>query len=387
MNTNKVAIVGPPHSGKSVFLGGLTALLPRAMHYLFRACPDGEGTWTWQNEAAAKYRRKGSFTKEIVSWYCRKLAKAELAPLTLVDLGGRISKENKRILVEGRIDCAIILAGDLQAVPEWKQFLQDCGVKLLATIHSDYHGKMDKVDGPVPSVHYLERGEDVTSRPVLKKIAAMLLDMVEKKKGNDMDNIILEISNLATEIGKKMKEITLPNGKVISTIQWEGADLIALSRLLHNSSADLPEHVMINGGAPAWLVTAIVHECHPRSVSLNSPDGYVAVGCQKPAGDGAGAGLEFTVERHEDYVLVTAQQEDPSVPLDPKDLGNVAPPAVQMEDVIVLSGRMPNWMMASFAMSYHGIAKAVACFQPGVGATVALTHSASVELGSLIQVD
>ena len=49
MNDNiKVAILGDPHSGKSVFLGALTTLLPRASFYLFRACLDGEGTWTWK---------------------------------------------------------------------------------------------------------------------------------------------------------------------------------------------------------------------------------------------------------------------------------------------------------------------------------------------------
>ena len=58
----KVIICGPPHSGKSVFIGGLRKHLPGS--YLFRANPDGEGTWTYRNDDSASFRRKGKFTKE-----------------------------------------------------------------------------------------------------------------------------------------------------------------------------------------------------------------------------------------------------------------------------------------------------------------------------------
>lgn len=391
----KIAVVGPPHSGKSVFLSGLTKCLDRGSYYLFRACPDGEGSWTWRNEAAARFRRKGRFTKEIVDWYVSSLRKADsLAPLTLVDIGGRITEENRRILCDGEVDAAIILAGDLQAVPEWKTFLEDCGVSVLATIHSDYHGQMDTVDGPILSVHYLERGQDVSSRPVINKIAAMLLDMVKNRVRPEPEmagsgekgekNMKIKINELANQLGKEAVERTLPNGKTISQIVWEGSDLPEVSRLLHNISATLPEVVDIDGAAPAWLVAALVHECHPRSVRLNSPDGFVPVGVKAPEGSGSGPNLEFVVEDRGDWTWITCQQVDPSVPLSPGDLNEVVPPEVPMGAKVVLSGRMPNWLASSLAMAYHGQAKAVALFQPGTGATVAWTHSREVSLGEVI---
>ena len=52
---------------------------------------------------------------------------------------------------------------------------------MVAEIHSDYHGTEDKVDGASHdgilrgSVHHLERGEPVASRPTIKALAEHLL--------------------------------------------------------------------------------------------------------------------------------------------------------------------------------------------------------------------
>jgi len=385
MNNNnlKIAVVGPPHSGKSVFLGGLVENLPSDLYYLFRACPDGEGAWTWTSEDAAMYRRKGTFSKEIVNWYVSVLKKKKgLAPLTLIDLGGRITEENRTIITDGKIDAAIILAGDMSKVKEWESFLKSCNTDVIAVVHSDYKGIKDCTEQDKLSVHFLERGEDVSSRPAIKEIAGMLMDKVKRPIVQDA---VLDISELAGTLGKKEKDITLPNGRTFSSISWEGADLPKISSLLHNDSANLPEVVKINGRAPAWLVTALAHECHPKAVALNSPDGYIGVGCQKPAKKASGENLEFKVEDMGDCVRVTCQQENPDLPLDPQDLDSVVPPEVPMGSIVVLSGRMPNWLVASLAMSYHGV-KAVACFQPGVGATISITHSSQIRLGSLIKI-
>ena len=390
----KVAIVGPPHSGKSVFLGGLCENLPRDKRFLFRACPDGEGSWTWRSSEAAKYRRKGSFSPQIVDWYVEKLRTNNLTPIVLVDVGGRITPENHRILSE--VDAVIILSGALDAIEEWEAFTKDCGCEILARIYSHYHASEDDPMGDPMVVHHLERGEDVSCRPTIQRVAEIILSRIQdavknnNKEDNDMfDNMfkdnILSTNVLAQALGKEKVTRTLPNGRVVEQIVWEGNDLAAISRLLHNASGEMPEVVKIDGPAPAWLVAALVHECHPRHCMANSPDGFVAIGCQRPEGNGSGENLEFSLETREDgWVVVTCQQADPSIPLDPEKLGDVAPPEVPMGAKVVLSGRMPNWLAASLAMAYHGRAKAVALFQPGIGATVAWTHSQEVKLGSVV---
>jgi len=243
-------------------------------------------------------------------------------------------------------------------------------------------------------VHYLERGVDVSSRPVIKKVAAMLLDLVADHISPDQEagcgkeekmDMTLSIPELAKALGKISTERTLPNGRVVSQIVWEPRDLVEISRLLHNKSGSMPDCVDIDGAAPAWLVTALVHELHPRAVRLNSPDGFIPIGCKRPSGDGYGENLEFSLESKEGgWVILTCQMADPSLPLSPGALGDVVPPELPMGSKIILSGRMPNWLSTSLAMSYHGTAKGVALFQPGTGATVAWTHSTEVELGSIV---
>lgn len=384
----KVALLGPPRSGKSVFLGGLTQNLPRNQYYLFRACPDGEGAWTWRSEAAARYRRKGRFTPQLVDWYVNVLGR-ELAPITLIDLGGIPSSENRRILSEGEVEYAIILSSDPAAIPVWREFAEECGVEIIATLHSDYHASADVVRGEAWTVHYLERGVDVSNRPAIQAVAEKILALAdslrwEQKKGQTQ----IHIADIAAMVGKEALESTLPNGRVVTRIEWEGRDLVEVARHLHNRSGEFPGVVHLDGPAPGWLITALVHELHPRFVRVNSPDGFVAIGCQKPSGEGSGPNLRFEVRPGPDgFVVVHAEALDPSEPFSPEDLDKVVPPAVKFGSRVIISGRLPNWMTASLAMAYHGQAAAVAIFQPGVGATVAITHTRAIRLGEVIPLD
>lgn len=382
----KVVICGPPHSGKSVFLQGLCQCLPRDMRYLFRACPDGEGTWTWKSPEAAAYRRKGSFTGEIIEWYAGSLARCNLAPVILVDIGGRITEENRRILCDGRVDAAIILSGTPERIPEWGIFLAELGIPVFARIVSEYPGTADRPDASPMVVHYLERGEDVSCRPTIQKIAAMLLDMAgDKKKEEKSMNYVLSIPHLAETLGKSAQQVTLPNGRVVNQVVWQGEDLPALAKILHNKAAEIGPVVDIDGAAPAWLVAALCHAVHPASVRVNSPDGYVAIGQQKPADSPVGKNLVWNVQiGPQGWTVVTCQMADPSIPLSPADLDGVFPPAVPFGTRVIVSGRIPNWLAATLVMAYHGRAQAVALFQPGIGATVAWTHSRNVHLGALI---
>ena len=203
---------------------------------------------------------------------------------------------------------------------------------------------------------------------------------MELKNGNTV-----VIGDLAKTLGKVPVERTLPNGRVVSQVVWEGHDLVEVDRLFHNESVNFPEVVLIDGAAPGWLVSALVHEVHPRYASVNSPDGFVPIGSRKPSGLGGGENISFTTETRPDgWIHITAQAVDPSVPFAPEDLGDWFPPEVPMGARVVLSGRIPNWGMASLVMSYHGICQAVACFQPGTGSTVVWTHTKGVQLGSVI---
>ena len=67
-------------------------------------------------------------------------------------------------------------------MPEWREFADKVGLTVVAEIHSDYHGTEDKVEGIAQdgilrgSVHHLERGEPVASRPMIVALAEFLVE-------------------------------------------------------------------------------------------------------------------------------------------------------------------------------------------------------------------
>src|SRR3989338_3719348 len=86
-----IAVGGPPHSGKSVFLAELyRQLLARrpAGVFLQRACPDGEGMWSAEADPAvvAEIRRKGNFDAGFMTFTLKSIeALGTRFPITLVD--------------------------------------------------------------------------------------------------------------------------------------------------------------------------------------------------------------------------------------------------------------------------------------------------------------
>lgn len=187
----KIVLCGPPHSGKSCLREGLKQAIKRMpgapYPYVITACPDGEGAW--YSEAAQhdpalarqlKEAYKAKFTPEFAAVRAEWVAKAT-TPLTIVDVGGRTSNENKMIMAPATH--AVILAGDLSKVPEWQSFCESLGLAIVAVIQSDYQGTEDRVETLEPvltgSVHHLERGEDNSERPMVVALANLLVRLAK----------------------------------------------------------------------------------------------------------------------------------------------------------------------------------------------------------------
>lgn len=185
----KIVLAGPPRSGKSCMREGLKQAIrmtPGAPYpYVITACPDGEGAWFQATvnadpalAAACKAAYKAKFTPEFVERIATSVANCSLE-MTLVDIGGIPSVENERICSSATH--LVILAGDTGRIPEWREFATKLGLVVVAEIHSDYHGIEDFVEGVSPdgilrgSVHHLERGEDISTRPMIRALAEHLL--------------------------------------------------------------------------------------------------------------------------------------------------------------------------------------------------------------------
>lgn len=153
--------------------------------YFLTACPDGEGSW--YSEAARrdpelarrlKQSYKAKFTREFAQEKAKQVQNLSL-PLTIIDVGGKVSEENRLIMAPATH--AVILAGDMALVPEWKDFCAELNLDIIAILESDYNGTCDRIDAESPiltgSVHHLERGEDVSDRPMVQALAKRLVQL------------------------------------------------------------------------------------------------------------------------------------------------------------------------------------------------------------------
>lgn len=188
----KIVLCGPPRSGKSCLRQGLKQAicqLPNAPYpYVITACPDGEGSWF--SESA---QRNPQLARQLKDAYKAKFtpAFATLAAgwirhtqnsLTLIDVGGKMTDENKHIMAQATH--AIILSGDPSQISAWENFCQSLNLTPIAKVHSDYNNTQDHVaispEGQIVGhIHHLERGEDISTRPMAQALAHQVVQLIQ----------------------------------------------------------------------------------------------------------------------------------------------------------------------------------------------------------------
>jgi len=143
-----VGVVGFPRRGKSTFLSRLYSDLRRRGQSFFvqRGCPDGEGQWTFETENGKSLRLKGEFTRDFVEWVIRSTrGLSERFERVYVDLGGRMSEENKRILREAGVDAVIVVGESVEEILEWVRFVKSVVEAEIFAILSKYDEEKGKM--------------------------------------------------------------------------------------------------------------------------------------------------------------------------------------------------------------------------------------------------
>jgi CRISPR-associated protein Csx3 len=198
----KIILAGPPKSGKSCTRQGLKDVIrgiPGAPYpYFVTACPDGEGAWfqeSMNNDPALAAKLKAEYKSKFTPAFAQRVADSvkNLSlphnPLNFIDIGGVISPENRQICEHA--NGAILICGETatrnDAPSEWKNFFTELRIPIIAEMYSDYKGKEDIVDGAGEdgvfrgSVHYLERGENLTDRKAIQELARFIIDLGKEK--------------------------------------------------------------------------------------------------------------------------------------------------------------------------------------------------------------
>lgn len=146
-----VAVGGPAHSGKSVFLNELYHRLREEMSsdvFLQRACPDGEGMWMYDTtpEVAQRVRVKGKFGEQFTDSVASSIANLRKGfRIVLVDLGGKLLPPNDLVLSESTHQ--IVLSSDEGETKKWIAYGEKFGAETLAVLNSELvRGADDQLD-------------------------------------------------------------------------------------------------------------------------------------------------------------------------------------------------------------------------------------------------
>ena len=366
-NGVKVVVMGPPHSGKSVFIEALSqAVDPELGMTMLGGCPDGEGLWLqrhYDDPEVKKLRRKGTFTPEFVE-HAAESVQGFHGPLALIDIGGRVSEENHAIAAGATH--AIILAGDLSKVAEWRDFADELGIPVVATLHSHYSGNGDIIhtatdERVVASTHYLERGTGDKERPSVDAVANMLDATVR-------GNVAYWQSAAERKLGNTATELTKPEllGALGREEALEPSDIAGLYELFAgNAAGKTYRFTGFDKGRELVALCFAALENGATKVEDNSMrTGPVEVIRLQQSVDAVSDVATYDVSTYgDDGVLI-------DVALD----GIIAPeemPAMHIPSVdarrVVISGRIPHWLRASMAISYAETCDEVAIFTPGEG--------------------
>lgn len=146
-----IAVFGPPHSGKSVFLFGLLKKLELIKGseyfenvYLLRSCPDGEGFYGRDIPADlfSRLRNKGAYSEK----YFRDVVEdlefwKERKKYVFVDCGGKADHYNEEIA--SLSTDVIIVTNDVEKLSEWYKIIPEV-TKVLAEVKSVLGGNVDR---------------------------------------------------------------------------------------------------------------------------------------------------------------------------------------------------------------------------------------------------
>lgn len=363
----KIAIGGPPHSGKTVLMGLLRSFLPRDKFVVVEAAPDGEGITGWSFEGDPELvravRRKGKFLEEFVDWVCDSVRNSRM-PITLVDLGGmlvdeagnftptgvRLTPQNERIVRE--CDGLVVIANPnyAESARTWADEGIRLGAKPMAILESVLAGAEDEVfEAGTPlraRITRLERENPPVGSPTARAVAQLLIALAgegnTEADGSESADVnfprLAESLNLPVQNGGTNRDWTPSiTPQLVAFVSAVTADRDAIN-LWGNCSAGFPYHALACG------LQQRVRYFDPK-VGV----GYVALPELEPHGQGSQV-LDWRVEDRDGHSFV--EYAIPRQIFDVSKLPLVIPPAVTQGKGVVLSGKGPWWLAGTIARAY-----------------------------------
>lgn len=387
----KIIVCGPPHSGKSVLVANLMKYLPTDEPIMIRASFDGEGNWSnnENQEEVRRVRKKGENSSLFFKRICQVIEK-QTSKIVLVDIGGVLTQEKEQVFQS--CDSFVVVSKDEKMKQKWLEFGQKLGLECIACLDSRLDGE-ETIEQTIPYLQGrivgLERGKMLQNSQVIEKLT---FDIIKKSKYHEKDEkeeqISEEIKIEDTQIGFELgfgKETVLEDGTRIKQVEWTNK---AITKLYQTIPSKLGNNLPVNiyGVRANFVLAAICKACQLNGVSdINSYDvrlqQYIPIKKNPQKAKVIQAqGLRYhTIENKQSLFLdVDVTKEAYSL----ADYAMCVLPKVSKNKELYLSGRLPNWLLASIVNSYE--AKSIFTFQPGKGFTCVSSED-KTKLGSIVE--
>jgi len=341
-----ILVGGPPHSGKSVLTYLLSQRLRAAAveHFVLRACPDGEGDWSYEAPPAKVrlLRNKGAFTGAFVDRICRALERRHL-PL-LVDVGGRPTPDQERIF--DHCTHAVLVAPDLAGLAAWRELAARHGLIVIAELVSTRDGG-DRLAATAPvlqgEIAHLERAAPHAG-PAVAALTARLAALFDFSPG-ELQRLHLADAPCELAVAEAQLAAAIrPDG---DSRHWDPGELPAVLDYLPPT-----ESLALYGRGPGWLYASVALHCAPAQFFKFDPLlGWVTPTRFTLTGDTGCAQYDWAVAPRAGFTWLTLHLH--TTYLDYAELSVGAAPLCDPQQGVVVGGKIPQWLLAGVCLAYR----------------------------------
>jgi CRISPR-associated protein Csx3 len=352
-----ILIGGPPHAGKSVLTYALTQALRKRNidHYVIRACPDGEGDWSQEADQSTVrlIRVKGRWTPDFVKSICRDLERRHF-PL-LVDMGGRPEEWQTCIFRHCTHSLLLLHPHEEQTTQFWHQLVVTNSLLPLAQLYSELEGtstltaETPVVEGTLTGLNRNSVVYGPVFEALVERVASLFTSYssAELRRGH-FETAPEEAVDLDIYLHAWAPELN----------RWEPQ---MLPRLL----AELPQNtpLAIYGRGTNWLYGSLAVHCSLQPFyQFDSRLGWITPPSLQ-IGEPISSDIQVTLDVQDRFTILKMRIVNDY--LDYTEAGDLAFPSVSTTQGLILSGKIPHWLVAALVRLYFNAGVPwIACYHP-----------------------